>query len=203
MTSVAPAAPAPAAALRTSPRRPHRIPVALAVAAVAALAVLGGLYFLGFLGGGNVQILVHDAPCSGCAHVWVTFSAVSVHESDLRGSGWTDLQVTHSTFDLAALNGSSMAKLLGLDSLAAGHYEQIRVTVTNVTIGLVSGAKVTALVKGPSADFNGQFNVSTGGTTTLNIDIDLASSIHMTGAPAGPVSATFTPDIGAVAVSGS
>lgn len=167
------------------------------------MALLGGLYFLGFLGGGSVQVMVHDAPCSGCAHVWVTFSAVSVHEADVKGSGWTDLKVAGSTFDLEALNGSSIAKVLGLDSLAAGHYEQIRVSVTNVTIGLTSGVQVRAVVEGPSADFNGQFDVVTGGTTTLNIDIDLAASIHLTPAPAGPGTATFTPDIGTVDVSGS
>ncbi len=193
-SSVAPASP------KSSHRRSYRIPLVIAVAAVA---LLGGLYVLGFLGNGNLQLEVHDAPCSGCAHVWVTFSAVSVHESDIKGSGWTDLSVTGTTFDLEALNGSSMAKVLGLDSLAAGHYEQIRVTVVNVTIGLTSGAQVRALVEGPSADFNGQFDVSTGGTTTLNIDINLAASIHLAPAPIGPGSATFTPDIGSVDVSGS
>ncbi len=188
----------------TSPRRPHRRShLLVAVVAVAVVAALGGLYFLGFLGGGSVQLMVHDAPCSGCAHVWVTFSSISVHESDVKGSGWTTLQVTGTTFDLEALNSSSMAKVLGLDALAAGHYEQIQVSVVNVTIGLTSGAQVKAVVEGPSADFNGQFDVSTGGTTTLNIDIDLAASIHLTPAPLGPVSATFTPDIGAVVVSGS
>ena len=201
MQSAEPAHPAlPVPTTRTSRRHPYRVP---AVIAVAALAVLGGLYFLGFLGGGNVQLLVHDAPCSGCAHVWVTFSAVSVHESDIKGTGWTDLQVTSSTFDLEALNGSSMAKVLGLDTLAAGHYEQIRVTVTNVTIGLTSGVKVQALVEGPSADFNGPFDVSTGGTVTLNIDINLGASIHLSPVPVGPESATFTPDIGGVDVSSS
>ena len=164
---------------------------------VAAVVLVSALYFLGFLGGGHVQIYVHDAPCNGCTHVWVTFTAVSVHESDIRGNGWVNLNVSGSTFDLQALNGSAAAKLLGLDALGAGHYQQIRVEVSKVVVDLTSGVQLVATVDGPSAAFSGQFTVSTGGTTTLTMDIDLASSLHMT-----PTGATFTPVIGSVAVSG-
>ncbi len=170
---------------------------ALVAVVVAAVVLVSALYFLGFLGGGHVELYVHDAPCNGCTHVWVTFTAVSVHESDIKGSGWTDLNVSGSTFDLQALNGSAAAKLLGLDALGAGHYQQIRVEVSKVVVDLTSGVQLVATVDGPSAAFSGQFTVSTGGTTTLNIDIDLASSLHLT-----PAGATFTPVIGTVAVSG-
>ena len=178
--------------------------IGLAVAIVAVLLVAGVLYFFGYfspgVGAGTAQFLVHDGPCSVCAHVWVTFTTVSVHEAN--GSGWVNVNISGSTFDLQALNGSSAAKLLGLGKLSAGHYEQIRVEVSKVAVVLISGSNITAQVMGPSADFNVQFTVKAGGTTTLNIDIDLATSLHIAPGPGGSTTATFTPDIAAVAVSG-
>lgn len=180
--------------------------IGLTVAIVAVLAVAGVLYFSGWLspssgtGSGTAQFLVHDAPCSSCAHVWVTFTAVSVHEAN--ASGWVSVNVSGTTFDLQALNGSSAAKVLGLGQLTAGHYEQIRVAVSKVVVELLSGTNLTAQVMGPSADFNVQFTVKAGSTTALNIDIDLAASLHLAPGVGGSTTATFTPDIAAVAVSG-
>ncbi len=182
--------------------------IGLVVAVVAVLAVVGGLYFSGVLspsgttGSGSAQFLVHDAPCTQCAHVWVTFTSVSVHEANVSGTGWVNVNVSGATVDLQALNGSSAAKVLGIGKLSAGHYEQIRVEVSKVAVKLLTGSNITAQVMGPSADFNVQFIVNSGGTTTLNIDIDLAASLHLSPGPGGSMTATFTPDIAAVAVSG-
>src|SRR5579862_3092452 len=113
--------------------------LAVVVMSIAAL-VLGGWYYLGmFQGSGNVRIQVHDAPCTDCAHVWVVFSSAAVHESDVSGSGWSTLSVNNSSVDLMALNGSAFAKTIGLDSLKAGHYEQVRLTLTSVVVGLSDG----------------------------------------------------------------
>jgi hypothetical protein len=168
--------------------------------AVAVGTALLGAFFLGvFAGSGELEVLVHDAPCADCAHVYVTFSSVSVHQSDYHGNGWMTLAVRGTTFDLEALNGTAMARLLGLDNLTAGSYTQVRLAVTNVTIVLLDGQRMAAqLSSSTSADINVPFTVSAGGTTILDIDIDLASSVHVT-----PTGAVFTPDIGSVTVSSS
>ena len=174
--------------------------IALVILVVGALG-FGAWYYLGvFQGSGNLQMEVHDSPCTDCAHVWVTFSSVSVHESDMSGSGWTSLAVNGSAVDLMALNGSAFAKTIGLDTLKAGHYEQVRINVTHVVVGLTDGTNVTAKVPASnSADANGAFDIHSGATTTISIDIDLASSVHVVTEGTG-VSVMFTPNIGSVVV---
>lgn len=180
------------------------IATASIVAILAVGAVVFGLYSAGLPpfgpnGTGQLNAMVHDAPCGveNCTHVWVTFSSVSVHESGLNSSSFVNLNVA-STVDLAQLNGSAMARSIGILTLKAGHYEQIRLTVANVTIELAGGLKMVAHVVSPTAYIDGQFNVTSGGTTTVSIDINLATSVHLT---PGGLDATFTPSIGTVSVS--
>lgn len=172
-----------------------------AILAVAILGVASAFYVLRPASGeGTLAMKVHDAPCANCSHVFVTFASVSVHASNTSGSGWTTLNVSGSTVDLEALNGSAFAKLIGVASLPAGHYEQVRLAVTNVTVVLGDGTSIVASIPASSsADVNGAFNITSGATTTISIDVDLASSLHVV--TAGPiVSATFTPNIGSVVV---
>src|SRR5690349_6239059 len=118
-----------------------------AVVAVLGVAVVGTIFYVGSLPKtGTLAIAVHDAPCSDCAHVWVNFSTVSVHASNSSGGGWTTLNVSGSTLDLMALNGTALAKVIGVASLAPGHYEQIRLSVSSVVVGLSDGTNLTAHV---------------------------------------------------------
>lgn len=176
--------------------------LALAGGMVVVMAVVGGLFLSGTWGSGTVNFMVHDAPCSQCSHVWITFTSVSVHGSGNSGSGWIVVNVSGATFDLQALNGSSAAKLLGVGTLAAGQYQQIRITISKVVVDLTSGVTLNAAIQGPNGDFNGGFTVKGGATTTLSIDVDLAASLHLTPGPGGSMNATFTPDIATVGVSG-
>ncbi|HZY91871.1 MAG TPA: DUF4382 domain-containing protein [Thermoplasmata archaeon] len=170
------------------------------VAAVSAV-VAGSLFMFGSPSGyGRLAVEVHDAPCQNCTHVWVTFQSVSVHASNTSGSGWTTLNVSGGTVDLMALNGTALAKQIGVTSLKVGHYEQVRLAVTNVTVMLSNGTTLVASVpSASSADVNGEFNITSGATTTLSIDIDLASSLHIVGGGPG-LRAIFTPNIGSVVV---
>lgn len=186
----------------------------IAVAVVVVTALVAAPMFListgpqARQGNGTLALAVHDAPCTTCSHVWVTFESATVHESsvstssngtNLSSSGWVALNVTHTTVDLMALNGTAFAKVIGVASLPAGHYEMIRLNVSSVVVGLSDGTNVTASIPLASADIHGSFVVSVGMNTTVSVDIDLASSLHVT-TVGGVVMATFTPDIGAVDV---
>ena len=170
-----------------------------AAVAVAALVVTVAWVAMMPPANGSLAVAVHDAPCAECSHVWVTFSSVAVHESNVSGAGWTTLNVSGLTVDLAQLNGSALAKTIGVLSLPAGHYEQIRLALSSVVIQLVgTNSNLTASLGGSGqAVIPGQFNVTSGATTTVCIDIDLGSSVHLTG-NGGVV---FTPNIGTVTVS--
>jgi len=181
---------------------------ALAAAIVAVVAAITGTLYVmqspaghttgSTSGYGQLAVEVHDAPCTDCTHVWVTFQSVAVHASNATGGGWTTISASGTTVDLLALNGTALAKLIGVTTLKAGHYEQVRLTVTNVTVALGDGTRLVATIPdATSADFDGAFNVSSGGTTTLSIDVDLASSLHMV---APGVSVIFTPHIGSVQI---
>lgn len=168
---------------------------------VAVVALVGVMLVMPpAAGDGHLAVAVHDAPCSECAHVWVTFDAVAVHRSGLNNSsGWSTLNVSGTTVDLMALNGSAFAQVIGVATLPAGHYEQIRLTVAKVVVGLTSGTMLNASVPNGQADVNGAFSIASGLTTTASIDIDLASSLHVV--MAGPLlMATFTPNLGSVVI---
>lgn len=146
--------------------------------AIAALVIVGGIaaYFL--LYQGTVAVYVKDAP-GAWDHVWVTFSGVAIHESGQDNATWKNVSSTTQTVDLAAL--TNVSQLLGKASLSPGHYEQIRLSVVNVT-GVLNGTTqiVTISVPPDNATLKivGQFTVSSGQTTSITVDIRLAQSLH-------------------------
>jgi len=171
----------------------------ISIFGVALALVLGAWFYLGIAGGsGTLGVKVHDAPCDSCTHVWVTFTSASVHESDMSSSGWTTLNTSGTTVDLMALNGTAAAQLIGVSSLKAGHYEQVRLNVSRVVVQLSNGLNLTAsVVNASGAVVTGSFDVHSGMTTTISIDVDLASSLHITGNGVS-LGAVFTPHLGSV-----
>ncbi len=160
--------------------------------AVAALVVVGGVAAYVFLYQGAVAVYVKDAPGTW-DHVYVTFSAVAIHESGKDNATWTTVSSTKQTVDLASL--TSVSQLLGSVRLNPGHYEQIRLTVDSVT-GVLNGTTtpVTLSVPPDNATLKvaGQFTVTSGQTTKVTVDIRLAPSIHLVGS-----TWMFTPVFGA------
>ncbi len=146
--------------------------------AIAAILVVGGIaaYFL--LYQGEVAVYVKDAPGTW-AHVYVTFSGVAIHESGQGNASWTNVSSTRQTVDLAVL--TNVSQLLGSVRLNPGHYEQIRLSVVNVT-GVLSGTNQTVTISVPPDNATlkivGQFTVSSGQTTSITVDIFLDRSIR-------------------------
>lgn len=146
--------------------------------AIAALVVVGGVaaYFL--LYEGTVAVYVKDA--SGpWDHVWVTFSAVAIHESGKDNASWTTVSSTKQTVDLAVL--TTMSQLLGKISLSPGHYEQIRLSVVNATGQLTGSNQIVTIAVPPdnaTLKVAGQFTIASGKTTSVTVDIRLDASLH-------------------------
>jgi hypothetical protein len=150
--------------------------------AVALIAVVGGIAAYSLAYEGNVAVYVKDAP-GAWAHVYVTFSAVAIHESGKDNATWNTVSSSKATVDLAAL--TNVSQLLGSVRLSPGHYEQIRLNVVNVT-GVLAGTSVSVGITVPpdnaTLKLAGQFTVASGATTTLTVDIHLDTSIHLVGA---------------------
>lgn len=146
--------------------------------AIALLVVVGGIAAYYLLYQGTVAVYVRDAPGTW-AHVWVTFSGVAIHESGQNNATWKNVSDVKTTVDLVALQ--NVSQLLGKISLSPGHYEQIRLSVVNVTAVLLGGT-VTLNINVPpdnaTMKIAGQFTVSSGQTTSITVDIRLDQSLH-------------------------
>src|SRR6478736_1547278 len=82
---------------------------------------------------GSLAIRITDSPFSDAKALLVTFSEVNVHRTD--GDSWQTIPFasgSRRTCDLKKLQGPT--DVLGVGSLAAGHYTQVRLVVSSATI---------------------------------------------------------------------
>jgi hypothetical protein len=143
---------------------------------------------------GTLAIHLTDSPFSDAKALLVTFSDVSVHRAD--PGEWRTLPFaagSSRTCDLKKLNGAT--DVLGVGSLPAGKYTQVRLNVSSVAIyfdapsvgpacapQIAPPAGLNVAVDVPSGEvkLNHEFTV-TGSATTMLLDFDGDQSIHQTG----------------------
>lgn len=151
---------------------------------------------------GTLAIHLTDSPFSDAKALLVTFSDASVHNADT--GEWTTVLSTSRTCDLKQLNGPT--DVLGVGKLAAGHYTQIRLTVTSADLyfddAKIGGAAsagpcapsitvpigwTNAPVTIPSGEvkLNNEFTVPAAGATTITLDFDGDQSVRQTGSQNG------------------
>ena len=149
-------------------------------------------------GSGSLNVMLKDSPYSDAKSLLVTFSDVSVHRDDQPEDGWTKLPfaggASGRTCDLKKLVTSQ--DVLGVGSLQAGHYTQIRLTVTSAslyfdnaaagpacadTVAAPAGASAAVTVPSGVVKLNREFTVPTGGSTTILVDFDGDKSVNQTG----------------------
>lgn len=145
---------------------------------------------------GTLNVMLKDSPFSDAKAVLVTFSEVSAHKD--TDTAFTKLSfaggATTRTCDLKKLETAQ--DVLGIGTLAAGHYTQVRLLVSsaalyfdNPSTGTACAASISAPADAsapltiPSGEvkLNRQFEVPAGGTTTMLLDFDGDKSIHETG----------------------
>ena len=147
---------------------------------------------------GTLAIHLTDSPFSDAKALLVTFSDVSVHRAD--PGEWRTLPFaagSSRTCDLKKLNGAT--DVLGVGSLPAGKYTQVRLNVSSVAIyfdapsvgpacapQIAPPAGLNVAVDVPSGEvkLNHEFTV-TGSATTMLLDFDGDQSIHQTGSGNG------------------
>jgi uncharacterized protein DUF4382 len=147
---------------------------------------------------GSLAIHLTDSPFSDAKALLVRFSEVSVHNADT--GDWKTLPFasgTTRTCDLKKLNGAT--DVLGVGSLTAGKYTQIRLNVAsagiyfdNASVGGPCAAQIaapagqSAPVDIPSGEvkLNNEFTVSGSGTKIV-LDFDGDQSVHQTGSANG------------------
>jgi hypothetical protein len=160
----------------------------------------GGTGSSGGSGSSNGTLAIHltDSPFSEAKALLVTFSEVSVHSAD--PGDWKTLPFASGssrTCDLKKLNGAT--DVLGVGSLAAGKYTQVRLNVSSAVIyfdapsvggpcapqiAAPGGANFPLDIPSGEVKLNHEFTV-TGSATTMLLDFDGDQSIHQTGSSNG------------------
>jgi hypothetical protein len=157
-------------------------------------------------GSGSLKVMLKDSPFHDASAVLVTFDGVSVHQD--TDANFTPLTFTGGatlrTCDLLRLQKDNAQDVLGIGTLAAGHYTQVRLDVSAAQIYVGTGpstgdacgpgdiAHVTGLIPPagtpksltiPSGEvkLNREFDVPAGGATTMSLDFDGDHSIIETG----------------------
>ena len=143
-------------------------------------------------GNGTLNLNITDAPVDSAAKVVVSFSGVSIkpesgpaYDIDFIDNNNNPLV---KSIDLLSQQGPNSEPLLVNHSLAAGHYEWMRLNViasqmtTDTYIELDNGSQHPLYV--PSGDqtglkLNRGFDISDGGAATFTIDFDLRKSVLM------------------------
>src|SRR5690242_11752466 len=145
---------------------------------------------------GTLNMMLKDSPFSDAKAVLVTFSEVSVHKD--TDAGFTkvpfDGGATSRTCDLKKLETAQ--DVLGVGSLPAGHYTQVRLLVSDATIYFdntssgsacsttitaPSGAKAALTIPSGEVKLNREFDVPAGGSASMLLDFDGDGSINQTG----------------------
>jgi hypothetical protein len=170
----------------------------MATVVVVVLAVAAGvLYYEGyFTGQGTVKVDLYDAPCS-CSQVYMTVASAAVFRSNGTSPGdgsWTTISSSAETWDALALNGTTHEALVASHSVAPSSYSAVWITFHNVTVVTLAGVSIVAVLTNPTVQISGPFSVSTGGTTVVTLELNLANSISVVGG-----SATFAASISIIA----
>jgi Domain of unknown function (DUF4382) len=152
-------------------------------------------------GSGRLTVKMKDTPFSDAQAVLVTFKEVSVHRSE---SGWESIDfaggATMRTCDLKQLQNAT--DVLGVATLPAGHYTQIRLTVESAalyfdnpatagpcgdaaTFPIPAGTPFALKIPSGTVKLNREFTVPDGGATTMLLDFDGDKSIKQTGGSNG------------------
>ena len=147
---------------------------------------------------GSLSIRITDSPFSEAKALLVTFSEVNVHRAD--GDAWQTIPFVSGssrTCDLKKLQGPT--DVLGVGSLPAGHYTQVRLVVSSASLyfdnassgaacapSIAAPAGKSASVDVPSGEvkLNHEFTI-TGSATTMLLDFDGDQSVKQTGSDNG------------------
>lgn len=175
-----------------------RLVAAIGIAAMLATAAACGSSPSGPSGSGSLSVMLKDSPYSDAKSLLVTFSDVSVHKDTDATDTWEKLPftggATSRTCDLKKL--VSAQDILGTGPLAAGHYTQIRLTVSSAALyfdNAATGAACAATIAAPSGStapleipsgvvkLNREFDVAAAGATTILLDFDGDRSVNQTG----------------------
>lgn len=140
-------------------------PTIAVIVAIAFIAV-GLAIFFSIPGRGSVSIGFTDTPVQDVTHIYITISTIK-----FQSTGNTSVSYGSGVqFDLLSL--VNVTKMLESVQVPAGNYTMIRFTVTSA-VATISGANVTLTVPSSEIKVPLKFQVKSGATTTIILDISV------------------------------
>lgn len=162
------------------------------------------LLLVGFLGGcsgeeGRLSLSLTDSAADQYKAVYVTIDEVVVHKEGESEESWTAVALPKKTYNLLELT-NGVRETLGLASLSAGHYTQVRLLIGGNSDGginilsqqhpfanyVIDQENEVHKLKIPSGEQSGtkivhEFDISESGTTELILDFDASKSVVVAG----------------------
>ncbi|MEX0763217.1 MAG: DUF4382 domain-containing protein [Dehalococcoidia bacterium] len=128
---------------------------------------------------GNAVFVVSDAAADmgAVTHIRLTVDQVRVHG---EAGGWTTVSSESRTYELLELKASGAAALFAEAELAAGHYNQIQIDVSEVIVVDADGEHEAKLPSN-TLRLHGDLDVEADATATANFDFIADRSLHITG----------------------
>lgn len=121
---------------------------------------------------GTLEIRVTDKPNPFISAINLTAESVEVHRGDT--GEWSTVVEGPITFDLIAVTG--IEELLGSETLPAGEYTQVRLSITSATI-VEDSEEVEARVPSDVLKVVRPFTITAGLTTIATLDFDAEQSV--------------------------
>ena len=125
---------------------------------------------------GSTVFSVSDAP----SFYNISSLVVTVDNASIRSKStgeWYNLPLQARTFDLVQLD--NISSVLSGVKLSSGVYDELVLHISGVTAAINGTVRPVMLPSG-KLSIVGNFNISNGTTNWVNLDFDLAHSLHMT-----------------------
>ena len=129
---------------------------------------------------GRVVVSVTDAAVNmdNVTEITMTVSKVELHS---EANAWVTASSAVKTYSLLDLKARGESALAADANVAAGNYNQIRVTIDSIKVKTKDGATVSAKLPSGQLKLNGGVVIKADSTTSVNLDFLASASLHTTG----------------------
>ncbi len=172
----------------------------LLLVGVLIIVIIGAGVYYYFTVPSSVRLVMKDPPAqayaSDVSHIWITFSAIQMHQVRSGRDSWITLNsTTKVTIDLIAILNTT--KDLGAFSIPSGNYTEMRFNVSTAVASIASANVTLTISSSPNGlkiPFQGltQLVLSAAQSATITIDLRADNTLLHTGMLSVTMTATVS-----------
>lgn len=152
---------------------------------VVAVLLIGGILALNTSreseNSGTLFISVTDEAVDMETISEVSFEVDAVAlRSSAEGQTWTEVSGGNESYNLLTLNETGQFKLYSQSNVAAGTYDEVRLTIGEVNVTTTDGTTSEAALPNDEMTFTGAVNISPDATSSVAFDVKADQSLHRT-----------------------